>query len=203
MVGRVAGTVVGMLLVAMTGAAAAQSLGDVARQEAARRGKMAAGTSKVLTNADLPASAVVGPGEAAAPADTATDAAKDAPEAAKAAVGTGTPAAAAAKDADTSAAKAAPAPTDDEAGWRARAERVNTALDGARMHVRQLKALSDRLSLESQASNPDIAARAQSERGDMRAQIALAEEKAAQAQAQRDALVLEARTAGVPPAWIQ
>jgi hypothetical protein len=37
----------------------------------------------------------------------------------------------------------------------------------------------------------------------MRAQIALAEEKAAQAQAQRDALVLEARTAGVPPAWIQ
>ena len=200
MVGRVAGVVVGMLLVAMTGPAAAQSLGDVARQEAARRGKMTAGTTKVLTNADLPASAVVGAPEAAAPAAATADTAKNAPDAAKAADGT---APAAAKDGEKSAAKPAAAPTDDEAGWRGRAERVNSALEAARMQVRQLKALSDRLSLESQASNPDIAARAQVERSDMRAQIALAEEKAAQAQAQRDALVLEARTAGVPPAWIQ
>ena len=69
--------------------------------------------------------------------------------------------------------------------------------------MRQLKALSDRLSLESQASNPAIAARAQAERDEMRAQITLAEEKQAAAQAERDAFVQEARVAGVPPAWIQ
>ena len=181
----------------------AQSLADVARQEAARRQQVAK-TGKVLTNADLPASAVVAPPgapSAAAATDTADGAATPA-AGDTAAAGTAESAAAAKpapKEGAPAASKAAAAPTDDEAGWRARADRINTALAAAHAQVRQLKALSDRLSLESQASNPAIAARAQAERTELRAQITQAEEKQAAAQSERDAFVQEARVAGVPP----
>lgn len=201
MAGRIAGVMVGMFLGALASPAAAQSLADVARQEAARRDQLKA-TGKVLTNADLPASAVVAPAGGAVPdkgADEST--ASDA----KAPAEGGTPAASAARtlaagDATTAAAKA---PTDDEDGWRARAERVNTALAGARAQVRQLKALSDRLSLEVLATDRAAAARAETERGDLRTLIARAGEKQAAAQADREALEQEARASGVPPAWIQ
>lgn len=201
--GRITGVLVGILLGAMTAPAAAQSLADVARQEAARREHVKA-TGKVYTNADLPASAVLAP--AGAPTGAGADAAEQKDGTAPAGEGQA-PAGAAAtpegKDANQAAPKVAPAPTDDEAGWRGRADRVNTALDSARAEVRQLKALGDRLSLEAQASNPEIAARATVERADLRAQIAKAEEKEAAARADREALVQEARASGVPPAWIQ
>ena len=161
----------------------------------------------MLTNADLPASAVVAPPGSAQLRGrdrtrlTRPPAAADG-SAAKAAEPAGA-AKPAAKEGAEAASKAAAAPTDDEAGWRARADRINAALAAAHAQVRQLKALSDRLSLESQASNPAIAARAQAERTELRAQIAQAEEKQAAAQAERDAFVQEARVAGVPPAWIQ
>lgn len=186
----------GMFFAMVAAPVAAQSLGDVARQEALRREQVKK-TGKVLTNADLPASAVVAPpgtpaaesGEAAAPlAEKAAEGPAADGEAAKGADKPGAP---------------SKAPTDDEEGWRGRAATVNGALAAARTQVRQLKALSDRLSLESQASNPDIASRATGERSDVRAQIAQAEAKLAAAQADRDALVQEARVAGVPPAWIQ
>lgn len=201
--GRITGVLVGMLLGAMAAPAAAQSLADVARQEAARREHVKA-TGKVYTNADLPSSAVVAP--PGAPAAAATpDAAdqKDGAAAGDAQAPAGAAAVLAGKDGNQAVAKADRPPTDDEDGWRGRAERVNTALASARAEVRQLKALGDRLSLEAQASNPDIAARATVERGDLRAQIARAEEKEAAARADREALVQEARASGVPPAWIQ
>lgn len=198
MAGRIAGLVVGLLIGLMVGPAAAQSLGEVARKEAARREQLkttrkAAG-GKVLTNADLPASAVIAP-EGAAPTEAAEegDAAKGEKTSAEAAAAT-----LAAKSSENGQ-----APKDDEAGWRARAERVNGALAAAQTNVRQLKALADRLSLEEQASDPAIVARAKAERTDLRAQIAAAEEKAAAALADRRALEQEARVAGVLPAWIQ
>jgi hypothetical protein len=80
---------------------------------------------------------------------------------------------------------------------------VKGALAAARTQVRQLKALGDRLSLESLAANPDIAARASAERIDLKAQVAKAEEAFAKATAAHEALQQEARAAGVPPAWIQ
>ena len=204
MVGRIAGVLVGMLLGVMATPAMAQSLGDVAREEAARRQQVKQ-SGKVLTNADLPASAVVAPPEAAPSAGAAETGEATATRAeGETAAGKADAAAAAAPAAkEGAAATKAAAPTDDEAGWRARAERVNGALSAANAQVRQLKALADRLSLEVQASNPAIVARAQAERTDLRAQIALAEEKQAAAQAERDAFVQQARVAGVPPAWIQ
>uniref|UniRef100_UPI0025C2FCBF hypothetical protein n=1 Tax=Luteitalea sp. TaxID=2004800 RepID=UPI0025C2FCBF len=60
MTGRIAGVLAGILVGVMAGPATAQSLGDVARQEAARREQVKAG-SKVFTNADLPPSAVLAP----------------------------------------------------------------------------------------------------------------------------------------------
>jgi hypothetical protein len=206
MAGRIAGVLVGILLGVLANPATAQSLADVARQEATRRQQVAR-TGKVLTNADLPASAVVAPpgapssAAAAEAADAAAAPAADGPMTKVAEpAGEAKPAA---KEGAEGASKPAAAPTDDEAGWRARADRINATLAAAHAQVRQLKALSDRLSLESQASNPAIAARAQAERTELRAQIALVEEKHATAQAEQDAFVQEARVAGVPPAWIQ
>jgi hypothetical protein len=206
MAGRIAGVLVGILVGVVASPATAQSLADVARQEAARRQQVTR-TGKVLTNADLPASAVVAPpGTPSSAAGTEAADAAAGPAADGSATRTAEPAGAAkpaAKEGPEAASKAAASPTDDEAGWRARADRINSALAAAHAQVRQLKALSDRLSLESQASNPAIAARAQAERTELRAQIAQAEEKQAAAQAERDAFVHEARVAGVPPAWIQ
>ena len=200
MVKKLAGLCVGLLCGVMATAAPAQSLADVARQAAARRqgdadargGK----STKVLTNADLPASAIVAP--ARAPAD-----AQEPDTVAPAHGGTDAAAAEVRPDAAPAAQRPAAAPTDDEAGWRDRAGRVNAAVAAAEAQLRQLKALSDRLSLEEQASNPAIAARAQAERAQLRAQIAHAAQKAAEAQSLHAALAHEARTAGVPPPWIQ
>ena len=197
---RLLGVMCALVLACVAAPAAAQSLGEVARKEAARREQLkAAGTAsegKVYTNADLPASAIVdGPG-ASAPADTAEGAGAASP-----ADGDASSAADKGEQADKDDAKKAP--TDDEAGWRSRAERVNSAAASAEAELRQLKALSDRLSLEAQASNPDIASAAQIERAQMRPQIEQAEAKAAAARAEQQALRQEAVVAGVPPGWVQ
>lgn len=206
MAGRIAGVLVGLLVGALVSPAAAQSLADVARKEAARREQLKASgkatESKLLTNADLPASAVVAPQGAPASGEAAP--ASDDPSAAKSpSDAASTPAAAAATLAAKSDEGTPAAPTDDEAGWRARAERVNSALAAARTQVRQLKGLSDRLSLEVQATDPAIVSRAQAEWADLKAQIAAAEQKESAALADRQALEQEARVAGVLPAWIQ
>ena len=172
--------------------AAAQSLGEVARKEAARRERIKSG-GKVLTNADLPASAVLAPAQDAATAKAAED------------KSTGQPTeGAAAKAAAAPPTSGAPAPPkDDEEGWRGRAAKINAALADARAQARQLSALSDRLALEMQATDRSVAARAAREREDVKVKLAEAEAVAAKAQSTREAFVQEARVAGVPPAWIQ
>lgn len=193
----------GMLVAVLWGAIAApvsgQSLGEVARQEAARRERIKA-SGKVLTNADLPASAVLPP--AAAPSASADESAEsEAPQGREdmPPQGEGT----AASSQGAGAARAPAAPKDDEDGWTQRAALVNKALGDARTQVRQLRALSDRLSLEMQASDPAVVARATTERDEVRAQLAAAESQESGAAAARQALEQEARVAGVPPAWIQ
>lgn len=191
---RVAGVLAAVLCGVVIGPAAAQGLGDVARKEAARRDQIKT-PGKVLTNADLPASAVVTP---AAPADTGEP---PADEAAPAEDGTVKPAPVAAA---ASAAGARPAPPgDDEDGWRQRAVAINGALTEARAQVRQLKALVDRLGLEMAATDKSIAARAEAERAQVRTQLGLAESKAAAAAAAHQAFEQEARASGVPAGWIQ
>lgn len=200
---RFASVLVGILMGAFVSPAAGQSLADVARQEAARRAQVKAsgkGAERtVLTNADLPASAVVVlPG---APSSSATEPEGEDAQAAKAPAAAG---AVPATAAETLAANAARRElTDDEAGWRARAERVNGALAAARAQVRQLRALRDRVSLEAQASDPAVVARAEAERPAIRAQVLEAEAKEAAALADWQALDRDARVAGVPRTWVQ
>jgi hypothetical protein len=192
---RVAGVLAAILWSVAVTSAAAQGLADVARKEVERREQIKT-PGKVLTNADLPASAVVAP---ATPASAADAPSADAP-ASTAGDATATPAA----GAPTAPAAATPAaPKDDEDGWRQRATTVNGALAEARAQVRQLKALVDRLGLEMAATDKTIAARAEAERAQARTQLGLAEEKAAAAAAARQTLEQEARASGVLPAWIQ
>src|SRR5687767_13394794 len=192
---RVASVLAAILWSVAVTPAAAQGLADVARKEVERREQIKA-PGKVLTNADLPASAVVAP---ATPTSVA-----DAPSADVAATTAGaaaTPAEGAPAAAPAAATLAAP--KDDEDGWRQRATTVNGALAEARAQVRQLKALVDRLGLEMAATDTSIAARAEAERAQVRTQLGLAEEKAAAAAAARQTLEQEARASGVLPAWIQ
>jgi hypothetical protein len=193
---RVAGVLAAILWSVAVTPAAAQGLADVARKEVERREQIKT-PGKVLTNADLPASAVVAP---ATPASAA-----DAPSADAAASTAGGATATPAEGAPTAApaAATAAAPKDDEDGWRQRATTVNCALAEARAQVRQLKALVDRLGLEMAATDKSIAARAEAERAQVRTQLGLAEEKAAAAAAARQTLEQEARASGVLPAWIQ
>ncbi|MCC6162844.1 MAG: hypothetical protein IT182_05795 [Acidobacteria bacterium] len=196
------GVVCALVLGLVAAPAAAQSLGEVARKEAARREQLkAAGKStegKVYTNADLPKRAVVaGPGAPATVdvADGTADASSQTDDEASAP--------AEKTDASKPDTDAKKAPADDETGWRSRAERVNSAVSAAESDLRQLKALSDRLSLEAQASNPAIASAAQAERDQLRAQIQQAQDKAADARAEQQAFRQEAVVAGVPPGWVQ
>jgi hypothetical protein len=188
---RIVGVVAMVVWAMVSGPAAAQSLGEVARKEAARRERIKSG-GKVLTNADLPASAVVAPAQDANP-----DKAQDDGSTAQSAEGGTTRSGSAASPA------ASPSQRDDEEGWRGRAARINAALAEARAQARQLSALSDRLALEMQASDRELASRAARERDDVKAKLAQAEAAEAKAQSARDAFVQEARAAGVPPAWIQ
>lgn len=187
MTARTAGILAALLVGSASAPAAAQSLGDVARQEHARREQIKAPT-KVLTNADLPTSAAVPP---PAPGDTAPS--------------TEAPAGSAVVERETRpAGPPAPAPPgDDEAGWKARAAQVNGAYAEAQAAARLLSALSDRLGLEMQASNPAIAQRAATERAEVKARLAEAGQKQAAALEAQQAFQREARAAGVPPAWIQ
>ena len=180
---RTAGMLVGILWGALVSPAAAQSLGDLARQEAARREQIKA-PAKVFTSADLPK-----------PAEDEVIATEPADAAAPAKDGQG-----AASPAD---AKADATPKDDEAGWRARAAQVNGKLAEAQTATRLLKALSDRLGLEMQAANPDIAARAAAERDQVKLKLAEAQAREAEAHEAHQAFGRDARAAGVPPAWIQ
>lgn len=184
MTARIGGLVMAVLFTMMVSPTGAQSLGDVARQEGARREQIKA-PAKVFTNADLPKSAVEGEAETPAPEASGT---------------ASTLAAAAGETAKTDGAEP---PKDDEAGWRTRASQVNGKYAEAQTTARLLKALSDRLGLEMQASNPDIAQRAATERAQVKLQLAEAEQKEAAAREAKQAFEREARTAGVPPAWIQ
>ena len=191
---RIAGMVVAILWGGMLVPASAQSLGEVARKEAARREQIKT-SGKVLTNADLPASAVLQPG--------ATEASEGGAEPSAAASSEEAPAGAAKPKAAAAELDKAAAPRDDEDGWRQRAAVVNKALAEVRAQVRQLRALSDRLSLEMQASDPAVVARATRERQDVKSQLASVESREADAAGASQAFEQEARIAGVPPAWIQ
>lgn len=181
----------------MTSGAPAQSLGDVARQEEARR--KGAGAGKTYTNDALKGA----PAPAATPAQSTPSAAAPG-DAAKPAAGA-KPADGAAKAGDAQAdAKAAAAPQADAAAWKKRKQDLETAIERS-------KAFADALQSQINGLTTDFAARddpAQRNAVAANRQKALTEldrvkkEITANTKALAD-LSEEARRAGVPPGWLR
>jgi hypothetical protein len=181
----------------MTSGAPAQSLGDVARQEEARR--KGAGAGKTYTNDTLKGA----PAPAATPAQSTPSAAAPG-DAAKPAAGA-KPADGAAKPGDAQAdAKPAAAPQADAAAWKKRKQDLETTLERS-------KAFADALQSQINGLTTDFAARddpAQRNAVAANRQKALTEldrvkkEITANTKALAD-LSEEARKAGVPPGWLR
>lgn len=167
-------------------AVSAQSLGDIAKKEEARR-KTVKAPAKVITNEDLRAdtSSAPEPPASTAPADATQPAAPNAPAAAQ---------------------PAAPAPADDqkkdEAYWKDRLKQARTALDRS-------KSFADALQSRINALTTDFAARsdpAQRSVIEQDRQKALAELDRVSKEIKDNTKAItdiqeEARKAGVPASW--
>lgn len=176
----------------LTSGAPAQSLGDVAKQEGARR--KATSSGKTYTNDDLKG----------APAPTATPAAPAAPAADAA---PGTPPAddkSAKPDAKTGTGTEPADAKGDEASWRTRRENLQQALDRAQTFANALQSQINALTTDF-ASRDDPAQRA---RVGTERQKALTELERVKKEIQQHTKALadlqeEARKAGVPPGWLR
>jgi hypothetical protein len=188
----------------MTSGAPAQSLGDVARQEEARRKGAGAGktyTNDTLKGAPAPAATPAQPTPSAAAPGSLPGAPADA---AKPAAGA-KPSDGAAKPGDAQAdAKPAAAPQADAAAWKKRKQDLETAIERS-------KAFADALQSQINGLTTDFAARddpAQRNAVAANRQKALTEldrvkkEITANTKALAD-LSEEARRAGVPPGWLR
>jgi hypothetical protein len=189
------------LAATLTSGAPAQSLGDVARQEEARR--KAAANGKVYTNDDLrgapapaasPAQPAATPAAGAAPADAAKPDAKS--EAKPAAGG----------DAKAGADPKAGTPSgkNDEAAWKERRKSIQDAIARAEAFAAALQSQINGLTADFTARD-DPAQRAKV--GSAR-QAALTELERVKKEIQQHTKALadlqeEARKAGVPPGWLR
>lgn len=179
----IARTVIVGALVVIASSASAQSLGDVARQEEARRAAVkAAARAKVLTNADLAADPRAG-----APAPLATVAVPASPPAAAVAAPAGAPGN---DSAGGVMAAAAPEtkPKEDEALWRRRAAEHRDRLAKAQQRVNSLAG--------APAQDPREQAR-------MAELLKKAQDELRRADEAQRLLVMQADVAGIPPAWIK
>ena len=184
------------LAAVLTSGAPAQSLGDVARKEEARRKET--GSGKTYTNENLrsapepaaPATSTSAP-STAAPAGTAKPDAKPG-DAAKAG------------DAPKADAKPAADPKGDAAAWKKRRESIETALERAKTFAEALQSRINGLTADFSARDDP----AQRQRVANDRQKALTEmdrvkkEIADHTKALAD-LQEEARKAGVPPGWLR
>lgn len=171
-------------LVVIASSATAQSLGDVARQEEARRAAVkAAARAKVLTNADLAADPNTG---ATAPASAV---AVPAPPAASVVAPASASPGNASVAAVTAAAPADTKPKEDEASWRRRAADLRARVEKAQKMVDGFAGGTAAEDPREQARVETLIKRAQNEL--TRAGDALRR------------LMMQADAAGVPPAWVR
>jgi hypothetical protein len=195
------------LVAVLTSGAPAQSLGDVARQEEARRkGTGAAG--KTYSNEDLrgaPAPAATAPSPSApsasspsstapaAPADAKTAGAKPADDKAKAADGK-----------DPATAKPAPDAKADEAMWRKRRQDLDTALERAKTFAEALQSRINGLSADFSARD-DPAQRniVANDRQKALTELERVKKEIAQHTKAVADLQEEARKSGVPAGWLR
>lgn len=168
-------------------AASAQSLGDVAKKEEARR-KSVKNPGKLYTNDSLRPE----PASSAEPATPAADSPQTAP---------GTPAATPPKEGDKAAADA---PKKDEAYWKDRLTQARSALDRSKTFADALQSRINALTTDF-AARSDPAQRAQIERD---RQKALAELDRVQQEVKDNSKAItdiqeEGRKAGVPAGWVR
>ena len=182
----------GSLALALAGSAAAQSLADVAREEAARR--QSAAPAKVYTNADL---GTPDPAAAATPSPAAQAAVGPAASSADA-----KGAASAAAD-GKSAVKSEPSKK-DEAYWRAR---MKAARDGKARAETFAEALQSRINaLSADFINRDDPAQRNAIAADRQKaldELARVKKEIADFAKSIDELQAEARHEGVPPGWLR
>jgi hypothetical protein len=197
--------VVAVALVAvLTSGAPAQSLGDVARQEDARRkGTGAAG--KTYTNEDLrgaPAPAATAPSPVpsspsstapAAPADGKGAGTKPADDKAKAAAGQ-----------DAATAKPAADPKADADAWRKRRQDIELALERAKTFAEALQSRINGLSADFSArDDPAQRTIVANDRQKALTEMDRVKKEIAQHTKALADLQEEARKSGVPPGWLR
>ena len=175
---------VAVVLVSSAGAARAQSLGDIAKQEEARREKVKT-PSKVYTNKDLGAPPAVS--EPAKPADAAA-----------------TPAAPAATTPPKAEEKKDEGPVKDQKYWSDRKKQLDAKLERDKVLADAMQSRINGLTADFSARS-DPAQRAQIERDRQRAvaeldslQKTIKDDQKAQTDFDE-----EARKAAVPPGWLR
>ena len=199
-----------VLAMAAASAASAQTLGDVARQEAERR-KAIKSTAKVITNESLrrevpPPPA---PGDApapapAAPATPATPAASGTPAAATPAPGAAAAAPAPAGAPPAAPGAAAPPAVNDEASWRKRITAARDALSRAQIFAEALQSRINALSTDF--VNRDDPAQRDTIAAERQKALAELDRVKQDIQTQQKAITAvqdEARKAGVPAGWVR
>lgn len=191
--------VVAVALVAvLTSGAPAQSLGDVARQEEARR-KATAAAGKVYTNDDLkgaPAAATTSPAQPAPSASTPATAAPAPAEGPK-------PPAKAGDGAKPGDATAAP-DKGDEAAWRKRRQDIQETLDRAKTFIDALQSRLNGLTTDF-AARDDPAQRSviAADRQKALTELERMKNEVAQSTKALADLQEEARKSGVPAGWLR
>jgi hypothetical protein len=171
-------TIIALVLAAAP--AAAQSLGDVAKKEEARR-KTGAKSGKTYTNENLRGDLAPPPAAPAAPGAAAPGAAPKPPDASK--------------------------PDDrkkDEAQWRARIAEARQGLDRAKMFQEALQTRINSLSSDF-ASRDDPAQRSvvASNRQKALAELDRVTKEIADFEKQIETIQEEGRKAGIPPGWLR
>ena len=195
------------LAAVLTSGAPAQSLGDVAKQEEARR--KGAGAGKVYTNdtlkgAPTPAASPAQPAPATSTPSTGATAPSDG---AKAPKSDAKPADGGAKSGDAQAPKADAQPTDaknDAATWRKKREAIQEALERSKTFAEALQSRINGLTADFSArDDPAQRAAVANDR-----QKALTELDRVKKEIQQNTKALadlqeEARKSGVPPGWLR
>lgn len=173
-------SVVGALVVALATAAGAQSLGDVARKEEARR-KAVSKAGRTYTNESLQGTPSEAPQAAPAPAAAPPAGDGKAPDQTK-----------------------EPDPKKDEAYWRGRVTQVRDGLERARTFREALQSQINALTADfSRRDDPAQRGVVASNRQKALAELERVNKEIADFEKQLVDIEDEARKAGVPPGWIR
>ena len=196
-----------LMTVTLSATASAQSLGDLARQEEARR-KAIKSSGKIYTNDSVRSEPA--PAQPASGAGPSTPAAAQAPAAAPSPSGvqpaspSGTQPPQAGADARAAEAKTAESGKGDEAAWRQRMQAARDSLQRAQTFAEALQSRINVLSADFTArDDPAQRAVVANDRQKALAELDRVKQEIEQYTKAIAAIQDEARKAGVPPGWLR